>query len=78
MSGRPALGFIGIGAMGEPMALNLLKAGYALTVYARRADAAAALVKAGAQLAATPAALAHALVGRAVEPPPQPPAARSE
>ena len=37
MSGRPALGFIGIGAMGEPMALNLLKAGYALTVYARRA-----------------------------------------
>ncbi len=60
MSGRPALGFIGIGAMGEPMALNLLKAGYALTVYARRADAAAALVKAGAQLAATPAALARA------------------
>ncbi len=60
MSGRPALGFIGIGAMGEPMALNLLKAGYALTVYARRADAAAALLKAGARLAATPAALAHA------------------
>ncbi len=60
MSDKPALGFIGIGAMGEPMALNLLKAGYALTVYARRADAAAALCKAGARLAETPAAVAKA------------------
>ncbi len=60
MSGLPALGFIGIGAMGQPMALNLLKAGYALTVYARRAQAAANLVKAGAQLAASPAEVAHA------------------
>ena len=60
MSGKPAVGFIGIGAMGEPMALNLIKAGYALTVYARRAEAAAALVKAGAVLAATPADVARA------------------
>ncbi len=60
MSGLPALGFIGIGAMGQPMALNLLKAGYALTVYARRAQAAANLVKAGAQLAASPAEVARA------------------
>ena len=60
MSGLPALGFIGIGAMGQPMALNLLKAGYALTVYARRAQAAAGLVKAGAQLAASPAEVARA------------------
>ena len=60
MSTRPALGFIGIGAMGEPMALNLLKAGYAITVYARRADAAAGLVKAGAKLAESPAAVARA------------------
>ncbi len=60
MSGLPALGFIGIGAMGRPMALNLLKAGYALTVYARRAQAAANLVKAGAQLAASPAEVARA------------------
>ena len=60
MSVKPAVGFIGIGAMGEPMALNLIKAGYALTVYARRAEAAAALVTAGAALAATPAAVARA------------------
>lgn len=60
MSAKPALGFIGIGAMGEPMALNLLKAGYAVTVYARRATAAAALVKAGAALAESPAAVARA------------------
>jgi 2-hydroxy-3-oxopropionate reductase len=60
MSVKPAVGFIGIGAMGEPMALNLIKAGYALTVYARRAEAAAALLKAGAALAATPAEVARA------------------
>ena len=60
MSVKPAVGFFGIGAMGEPMALNLIKAGYALTVYARRAEAAAALVTAGAALAATPAAVARA------------------
>ena len=58
MSG--ALGFIGIGAMGRPMALNLLKAGHAVTIYARRADAATELVKAGARLAASPAAVASA------------------
>jgi len=60
MSVKPAVGFIGIGAMGEPMALNLIKAGYQLTVYARRAEAAAALVQAGAALAATPAEVARA------------------
>jgi 2-hydroxy-3-oxopropionate reductase len=60
MSVKPAVGFIGIGAMGEPMALNLIKVGYQLTVYARRAEAAAALVKAGAALAATPAEVARA------------------
>ena len=27
------IGFIGLGIMGRPMAKNLLKAGYALTVY---------------------------------------------
>ena len=30
MSARPKLGFIGLGAMGRPMALNLMKAGYAI------------------------------------------------
>jgi 2-hydroxy-3-oxopropionate reductase len=60
MSVKPALGFIGIGAMGRPMAHNLLKAGYLVTVYARRADAAAELLDAGALLAASPAAVARA------------------
>lgn len=60
LSGKPALGFIGIGAMGGPMALNLLKAGHALTVYARRADAAAQLVGAGAHAAGSPAEVARA------------------
>ncbi len=32
------IGFIGIGIMGRPMAKNLIKAGYALTVYDKYAD----------------------------------------
>ena len=31
------IGFIGPGIMGAPMAHNLIKAGHALSVYARRA-----------------------------------------
>ena len=42
------LGFIGLGAMGTPMAANLLAAGHALAVYARRPSAAAVLAEAGA------------------------------
>ncbi|MBI4985485.1 MAG: NAD(P)-dependent oxidoreductase [Rhodocyclales bacterium] len=53
------LGFIGLGAMGRPMAENLLRAGHELTVWARRPDAAAPLLKAGARYAETPAALAR-------------------
>jgi len=44
--------------MGRPMALHLIQAGYRVGVYARRAEAAAPLVEAGASRAATPAALA--------------------
>ena len=33
----PTIGFIGLGIMGKPMARNLLKAGYSLTVYNRSA-----------------------------------------
>jgi 2-hydroxy-3-oxopropionate reductase len=54
------VGFIGLGAMGRPMALHLLKAGHALSVYARRPDAAQALVDAGAVLRASPADVAAA------------------
>ena len=42
------IGFIGLGAMGEPMAANLIAAGYKLRVYNRTASKADALVKAGA------------------------------
>ncbi len=53
-------GFIGLGAMGRPMAANLMKAGYPLAVYARRPEAAAPLAAAGAAVHPTPAALAAA------------------
>lgn len=33
----PSIGFIGLGIMGKPMARNLIKAGYSLTVYNRSA-----------------------------------------
>lgn len=52
------IGLIGPGIMGKPMGLNLLKAGFALSVYARRPEAAQALVDAGATLCATVAELA--------------------
>jgi 2-hydroxy-3-oxopropionate reductase len=54
------LGLIGPGIMGRPMAENLLRAGYALHVHARRQEAAAPLLAAGATWAASPAALAAA------------------
>src|SRR5690606_36993664 len=42
------IGFIGLGIMGKPMALNLIKAGYSLSVL-RKNSAAGELEKAGAQ-----------------------------
>ena len=30
---KERIGFIGLGVMGKPMALNLIKAGYSITVY---------------------------------------------
>ncbi|HVA91784.1 MAG TPA: NAD(P)-dependent oxidoreductase [Chloroflexota bacterium] len=54
------VGFIGIGVMGQPMCLNLLKAGFPLTVYSRRPESADAVVAAGAERAATPRAVAEA------------------
>jgi 2-hydroxy-3-oxopropionate reductase len=60
MTATLKLGFIGLGAMGRPMALNLMKAGYAMTVYARRAQALEPLVAAGARTVANPAEVARA------------------
>lgn len=53
------IGFIGLGIMGRPMALNLLAAGHALSVYARRADAIIPLIEAGARACESPAAVAR-------------------
>jgi 3-hydroxyisobutyrate dehydrogenase len=44
------IGFIGLGIMGSPMALNLLRAGYSLGVYNRTAAKCAVLADAGAQV----------------------------
>ena len=48
-----AIGFIGLGNMGRPMARNLIKAGHALTVFDVAPGAVAALVEAGARAAAS-------------------------
>ena len=55
------MGFIGLGAMGEPIARNLIKAGHALKIYNRTRSRAEALVGEGATLAETPAR--HATAG---------------
>jgi len=57
--GRTKVGFIGLGLMGLPMARNVLRAGYQLTVYNRTAAKAGALVAEGAQQADTPAEVAQ-------------------
>ena len=48
------IGFIGMGIMGQPMALNLLKAGYDVTVYNRTSSRCDEPVKAGASQASSP------------------------
>lgn len=54
------IGFIGLGLMGRPMAMNLLKAGHSLTVWNRTPSRADELVGAGATLAKTPREVAVA------------------
>jgi len=48
------IGLIGLGLMGRPMGMNLLKAGHTLTVWNRTESRAAELVAAGAKLAKSP------------------------
>lgn len=60
MSDRETVGFIGLGLMGKPMALNLLKAGYRLVVHSRSRGPVDALVAAGAAAAGSPADVARA------------------
>jgi 3-hydroxyisobutyrate dehydrogenase-like beta-hydroxyacid dehydrogenase len=69
---KPAVGLIGLGLMGRPMGLNLLKAGYALTVWNRTAARAEELVVAGAKLAKSPhevAAASDFLISMVSDPP---------
>jgi 3-hydroxyisobutyrate dehydrogenase len=51
--------FIGMGTMGAPMALNLLKAGHTVTVHNRTRDRELPVAEAGAQRAESPAAAAE-------------------
>lgn len=45
------VGFIGLGHMGAPMALNLVKAGHDITVYNRSREKAEAIARSGAKIA---------------------------
>lgn len=54
------VGFVGLGIMGRPMARNLLKAGFQLTVYSRTPATVDALVEHGAIAAGSPAEVARA------------------
>jgi 2-hydroxy-3-oxopropionate reductase len=53
-----SVAFIGLGTMGQHMALNLIRAGHAVTVYDVREEAIGGLVAHGATAAASPAAAA--------------------
>ena len=53
------IGFIGLGLMGRPMALNLLKKGFEVIVHNRSRAAVDALVAAGAKPAGSPAEVAQ-------------------
>jgi len=55
---KTKVGLIGLGLMGKPMGMNLLKAGFPLTVWNRTASRADELVAAGAELAPSPRELA--------------------
>lgn len=53
------IGFIGMGIMGQPMALNLVKGGHDVTVFNRTRNKTEPLAAAGARVADTPAGAAE-------------------
>lgn len=53
------IGFIGLGLMGRPMALNLLKRGFAVVAHSRSAPPVDEVVRAGATRASSPAEVAR-------------------
>jgi 2-hydroxy-3-oxopropionate reductase len=59
MTDLPTLGYIGLGLMGKPMALNLLKADFPLVVHNRSRAAVQELITAGAQEAHSPKEVAE-------------------
>ncbi|MDP2268685.1 MAG: 2-hydroxy-3-oxopropionate reductase [Deltaproteobacteria bacterium] len=54
------VGFIGLGIMGKPMALNLISSGHTLWVNSRRVESMEPLIAAGARACASPAEVARA------------------
>ena len=56
-----SIGFIGLGHMGQPMAMNLVKAGFDVHVFDVVEDAATPLLNAGAKLATSVAEMAQAV-----------------
>ena len=69
---KPTIGFIGLGLMGNPMAGNLLKAGFPVVVWNRTKSRADELVSAGAKFGASPrdtAAQADVLITIVSDPP---------
>ena len=69
---KPAVGMIGLGLLGRPMAANLVKAGFPVVVWNRTRAKAEELVRAGARLAGTPreaAASSEVLITIVSDPP---------
>jgi len=69
---KPAVGFIGLGLMGKPMAANLLKAGFSVVVWNRTRARAQELAQQGARVAGTPreaAASVDVLLTSVTDPP---------
>ncbi len=60
MGEQVKVGFVGLGVMGKPMARNLMKAGFALTVHNRSRGAVEELAAEGARRAFSPAEVARA------------------
>jgi len=56
---KPRVGFVGLGTMGSLMSANLLRADFPLTVWNRTSQRADDLRDSGAEVATSPAALAH-------------------
>ena len=61
MSGRPSLGFVGLGIMGTAMTLRLIERGWRLAVWNLEPERVPPLVKAGAVACASPAATPTAI-----------------